>query len=270
MNMFQTQWLATLVRCASFVLVASQPAQAEDLFIKDVARDIKKGEWLPPGTTIGGYAFFEGDNNWRLVSNTVTPANQAGVVYGSAHVYRPLGQDYFAEMVVTVNLTQSARGFYMTSDPCAGEHLVKVNKVAASVGEGTWDNCMTIDPLVITVQGKQITTLSINVKNVQSQSRYYHMQLLLNPATFGVGETIPVNARDTALAAYPQLKRFLERLTPWAKKLQDATAVAIKFEKPGNAFAAVPKWWELMDNFNLQGQPAPVAPATNRTPAPVN
>jgi hypothetical protein len=245
--------LKLLLICSLVCLQFSGPAAlAEDLFIGDVARDIKPGSELRPQDTIGGYPIFQGDSRWRLVSASASGPSQYGLVYGTAHVVQYERNSYLAEMIVTVNLNRSAHSIYISNDPCGGEHLVKHSTVAMLGGEGTRGNCMTIDPVVVTIGNKQIQTIAIAITNTQSSSRYYRMKILLNPILLGLGSRIPEKSTDSAFAARPEMKKFIDAVTAWARQLQAATERAIGFDKPADAFLDVPSWWTL--HLNPIGQ----------------
>jgi hypothetical protein len=227
-----------------FFLLASLPALAEDLFDGKAPKDIARFVSVPAGSTVGGYPLYPGDDQWHYVSAEASRPNNVGVVFGSAHLIHPDGGNYFAEMIVTVNLNQGGAVYY-TSDPCSGEHLFKFSRAGAMGGEGSSDDCLTVNPQVVTISGKAITTLTIRIRNTQSAGRMYDMQLLLNAAGLGAGETTAADWSKDALARHADRSKLLDKVTAWARKLQDAVKLAIAFSKPRDAFKNVPSFREL-------------------------
>lgn len=236
-----------LVRvCASIVFVtAIQPALADDLFEGVKPREFAVNTPLPADSTIGGYAIYQGDSKWRVISNKAGNPNNFGVSYGTVRLLQYEGGVYAAEMATTVNLNQSARGFYLTTNFCAGEHLVKVELISFQGNEGTTENCLTVDPYVATVSNRQITTLSIKVTNTQSAARLYQIHMLINPAVLGFPGTAASDWTIEEMAKNPERKQFIDRVTLLGKQLQGATKEAIAFSKPKDAFKAVPSWKAL-------------------------
>lgn len=245
MQLSWNQLPAAAALCGLMAACVGQQALADDLFADGKPRDIKDGALIVPDTTIGGYALFPADNNWQMQAMEVSNTNSMGVRYGTAQLYRPLDRKYFADMIVTVNLNQSSRGFFLANDYCSGPHLVKVDKVVTSVGEGSWDNCLTIDPTVLTIAGKPVNAVVINIRNAQSGSRLYHLRLRFDPTVLGVTQPLPKSLDDKAFVENPALRVFVDRLTAWARQLQDATNVAVRYSKPADAFATMPSWWDL-------------------------
>ena len=239
-----------LLLFAAYALFFAEAAQAEDFFLDGKAREIKIDSRIAPDTTIGGYALFHADNNWQMQSMVVDGPTSMGVRYGTVQLYRPLDRKYFADLIVTTNLDQSSRSFFLLNDYCSGPHLVKVDKVMSGGGEGTRDNCMTIDPLVLTVGSRQVNVISINIRNAQAGSRLYHMRLRIDPTALGVTQALPANLNDRAYTENPALRVFVDRLAAWARQLQDATNIAIQYSKPANAFAAIPSWWDLKGDYD--------------------
>ena len=239
---------------------------AEDLFDGTTARAFAVGSSLSADSTIGGYAIYQGDNNWRMGSIKKNGPNNFGVSYGFLQVVQYDDGVYAAEMVTTVNLNQSGLAFYMTSDPCGGEHLVKVNNTTPGRGDSSWDNCLTVDPFVATIRGKQITTIHVKVSNTQEGSRYYQMNVLVNPALLGFPGTFAADWKADSVAANPERKQFIDKVTAFGKQLQVATSSAMAWAKPKDAFKNVPSWRSLAVDAGAQASTARPDAARAATP----
>jgi hypothetical protein len=265
MHALSTRHAAARV-CATLVLVTTSPSVlADDLFDGIKPREFAVNAPLPADSTMGGYAIYQGDNKWRVISNKVGNPNSFGVSYGTLRLLQYEGGVYAAEMATSVNLNQSARGFYLTTSFCAGEHLVKVELISFQGNEGTTENCLTVDPYVATVSNRQITTLSIKVTNTQSAARLYQIHMLINPAVLGFAGTSASDWTTGELAKNPQRKQFMDRVTVWGKQLQSAAKEAIAFSKPKDAFKAVPSWRVLAANVDSAAGatlPVDIRPAT--------
>jgi hypothetical protein len=234
--------------------ISSASALAEDLFDGTTIRGFRPGSLLAPGTTMGGYPIFQGDNRWRIGSIKTFGPNNFGVTYGTLQVVQYDGNVYAAEMITSVNVNQSGEDFYLTSNNCGGEHLVVVNKATAGRGDSAWDNCLTIDPYVATIGSTQFTTLHFRVTNSQEGGRYYETNLLINTAALGFPESSATDWSAAAVAASPEKKRLIDKATTWGKQLQTATKAAMAWSKPKDAFANVASWRSLASNAAGSGK----------------
>ncbi len=237
--------LLTAALVAVSIGVSSAPALADDLFDGTTMRAFSAGSSLALGTTIGGYPIFQGDNHWHIASVKKIGPNNVGVTYGRVHVVQYDGSDYLAEMLTAVNVNQSGQFFYMSSNNCGGEHLVKVDGASAGRGDSAWDNCLTIDPYVATIGKSQITTLHFHITNSQEGARYYETNLLISVAALGLAGTTAADWSTEAVAASPERKKLIDNATAWGKQLQDATRAAIAWRKPQDAFKNVASWRSL-------------------------
>ncbi len=220
------------------VLLGAAQLHAEDFFSKGVANGPARGSLVAPGTTLGGYPFYQGSQGWRFASSEVESTNNFGVSYGTVNLLDPEGGAFFAQMVVTANLNQSVDEFYLSSDDCAGSHLVRVVRLSP-LGDGTTGDCMTINPYVATVGNKQITTLDVRITSSRNASRYYATRVVLDPAVLGLGGTQPVDWSRGELARHPVRSAFLDRLSAWGAEMQVAVQAAIGYDKPKDAFKKV-------------------------------
>lgn len=214
------------------VLIVWQAAHAEDFFSDNLARDFKYGVILTGDTTTGGYSIYQGGQHWDVISGK-TSSNNMNLKLGYIQLISPIGNKYFAEMFLMANLQQG--NSYYTGEPCNGEHLVKSNK-----GGGRFDNCMTIDPYISIIRGKDITTLSIRIRNSQQGARVYDMKLLLNLDQLGFPQTELHDWTKDNIARDRAKKQLIEKVTDWANELQDGVNKAIDYSKPKDAFKNVP------------------------------
>lgn len=240
---------------------------AEDLFDKNAPKPVTRGSAVASDSTIGGYPIYQGDNQWRFFASRVQGPTNMGVSYGILDLLNPDNGNFFVQMSVMVNLDQSTTSFYVTANPCGGEHLVKVDNVRIMGAEGSADNCLTVDPFVGTIGGRSITTLDVRVTNAQSSSRYYAIRVLLNPTVLGFGETLATDWRKDEIARSPDKTQFVGKVADWGRQLQIAVAKAIGFNKPKDAFKNVPSFRELRvgtgssTTYNPPGQPQATMPA---------
>lgn len=218
------------------LLGAASSAFADELFPDRATREIPKLALLPKGSTIGGYAIFNGDLSWKIISTEVT-TNNSDTRFGGVQLIGPIANSYFAEMWLRTNLTQASENVYYTGDPCATSSppLFKVNKSA-----GKLDNCLFIRPHQVSLGNRELTALFIKVRNTQSNSRLYDLGLLMDPSHLGFPNTTMADWTLDAVASDPRKKEFLGELAAWSEKLQDAVNLAIGFDKPQNAFDGVP------------------------------
>lgn len=218
---------------------------------------------VAPGTTLGGYAIYPNGNQWHFLSSRVDESSErryGRIVYGSVSLLRYEGNDFLAQMDATVILTPSVRPIYWTDDPCSGEHLLRVTYAVNTGNETTFDNCLTVDPYVATIGKKSLTTLATKITNRQSGTRYYVLNIHLNPAALGQGDTVAADWTRDALAQNPARAMFFSRVTDWAKKLQAGVNQAIAFSKPQDAFKDVPPLRSLkMDPASLAAVAAPTS-----------
>lgn len=230
-----------------FVIVAPlilHVVHSEDLFSDNVARDYKPVVTLPSDATMGGYPTFQGGRKWRVISGSSTDNNER-IKIGKLRLISPMGRDYFAEMTLKTSLNQG--NSYFAAEPCKGPHLVKND----NGGGGQFDNCMTIDPYVVTIQARNLTTLSIGVRNSQQGARLYDLRLLLNLDKLGFPDTGLHDWTDEKIKQDQAKMRLIENVSIWAKLLQEGVEKANDYGKPKDAFAKVPPISELLMNLGI-------------------
>ncbi len=264
-------FVGTYKRCMGLVVGISlvftlTSVFAEELFDNRAAKPLSRGTTVASDSTIGGYPIYQGDNQWRFFSSKVDGPNNFGVSYGTLNLLNPDNGNFFVQMSVQANLDQSGRGFFLPSDPCAGEHLVRVNQIRGLGSEGTSGDCLTIDPFIATVNGRQITTLDVRVTNSQSSSRFYGLRILLNPVVLGVAESVVSDWSKEELLRNPDRSKFLGKVTEFGKQLQAAVGLAIGFSKPKDAFKNVPSFRALGTDLSKATTDAVLRPPQGASP----
>lgn len=231
---------------AMFFAVSGTTAGAEDLFPKGKAQQMGQFSELPKDTTIGGYPIYDGGLTWRLIKSEAS-LNNLLVRFGQAYLFSPLGNDYFAEMAVTVSMGGAPESGYFSADMCSlnTPHLFMRNKAT-----GQNDNCLLIDPFLAKVGGRDTLTLLVKIRNSQSSWRLYDLSLLLSMEKLGFSNGIPSEWSESAIANDPKKKAFLLKAIAWGTQLQDAVNNAMAFSKPQDVFAKVPTIQALMGDGN--------------------
>lgn len=235
--------IKTLILITSLLIGSS--VYSEDLFDNNLSRDYKPTTTILSDSTIGGYPIFQGGRVWRVVTGKTT-TNNLNNKLANIHLISPIANDYFAELTLMVNLEQA--NMYFTSDFCSASAspLFKLNK-----GGGANDNCLTINPYMVKINGNDINTLHIKVRNSQSGGRIYDLNLLLNLSHLGYPKTDISDWTEYALSQNNEKKQLIEKVTAWAKKLQDGVNKAIEYRKPQDAFSDVPPIAELIPLINM-------------------
>lgn len=234
-------------------LLIGNSVYSEDLFDNNLSRDYKPTTTVQSDSTIGGYPIFQGGRVWRVLSGKTT-SNNLNNKFANIHLISPIANNYFAELTLMVNLAQA--NMYFTSDICSASAspLFKLNK-----GGGSFDNCLTIEPYMVRINGNDINTFHINVRNSQRGGRIYDLNLLLNLSHLGFPETEISDWTENAVSQNNKKKQLIEKVTEWAKKLQDGVNKAIEYKKPQNAFSDVPPITSLIPVINMMAPEAEVA-----------
>lgn len=238
----------------------SLTSYADELFNDNVAREYKNATKISDESTIGGRPIYLGARHWMVIKGESTD-NNVRIKLGKLHLISPVDSEYFAEMTLMVSLNQG--NSYFTGEPCKDVHLVKVDK-----GGGRYDDCMTIDPYPVIIQGKNLTTLLIGVRNSQQGARLYDMRLLLNLANLGFPETGVHEWTDAAINKNPEKKVLIAKITNFAKDLQAAVDKANDYAKPKNAFAQLPTISQLLATLGRSDAISPVSTSQVKTELP--
>lgn len=233
-------------------LMVCQSVHADDLFSDNFSRDFKPVKTLSDDTTIGGYPIYQGGRSWQVMSGE-SAQNNVLVRIGHVTLLSPINSEFFMQMNLTVNMSQN-NGYY-TTDMCSGSHLVAIN-----FGGWRTDNCMTIDPLSVKVSDKNITVFSINIRNSQQGSRLYNLRTFINLAQLGFPQSAVTDWTEELLSRDAAKKALLDKTMAWAKKLQDGVNRAIAYDKPKNAFDAVPPISELLAEAKPAEAASPAKP----------
>lgn len=224
-----------VVGCAVF----ATSTLAVELFPNNKADQITPNNMLPSGSTMGGYAIYEGDESWRLMQlstqETGTLGDAVAVTLGSAWLnqYSQLGS-WAASMYVTTNLTGAGLNQFMTGNPCSGSHLIRVEK---SLRQD--DNCLTVDAQRSNGT-PQSTMLLLRISHAKSAGRIYHIALFISLEQLGFLGTSLSDWTPAAVQANPERAAFVQRLQKWGESLQAASERALDFKKPQDAFAGIP------------------------------
>lgn len=254
--------------CSLLLVSASLGAGAEEFFPDGVPRTQSQGTPIPSDTTLGGYPIYRGDNDWRLSTTRIFDNNQYGAKDGFVQLLNPSQGNFFVQMDVTVNLKQA--NVYRTNNVCAvGDHLARVDRGRAGSGNASWDDCMTLVAYVATVRDKAITTLQATITNAQSGGRLYRLRLLINPEFLGFPGTSSADWSSDALTRNPERARFVERVTTYAKQIQDAVREAIAYSKPKDAFKNVPSFMDLRFPVASSTGTAPSSQSTTTPSSPI-
>lgn len=199
----------------------------------------KAGEVLAEGSTLGGYAIYQGDERWVLNQLTTRTGNATGdavaVNTGTARLDQFSSKGWTARMFVSANLSAGLANQYALGNPCAGSHLIAINK-----GRGQDDNCLTVDPDSGDTDAGKITMLVLQVIHTKSSGRKYRITLFMNlEKLHGFAGTQPSDWTPAAVATVPERAAFVRRLQEWGVALQDASERALDFKKPQDVFNGI-------------------------------
>ena len=228
------------------LLACAFSAHAADYFKDGKPVTFTKGSVVELGTTMGGYPIYKGDGGWRLdglESSMGGAFNEAVAInrgFADFVQFEPTG-DWFASMWTTVNLNSGNPIQYFTGNPCAGNYIVAFN--LANVKD---DNCLTIEAKSGQLGSRSITYLQLKITQAKSSGRWYRLNLSLSAELLGFRETLPSDWNDGAYKAAPNRAEFIARLTTYGRLLQDATAKALDFSKPGDVFDSIPSYRTLL------------------------
>lgn len=218
---------------------------AEELFPSAKPVEFTPSSLLASASTANGYALYQGDENWHLIQLTTQKTGSFGeataLTLGTVRLSQYTEQGgWTASMYVTANLTTGGPNDYMTGNPCAGTHLIAVNK-----GVRQEDNCLTVDAQPSN-GAEPITLLVLRISHAKSSGRLYIITLLLNTNQLGFAKTEPADWTAAAVQASPERAAFVQRLQKWGESLQSASERAVEFRKPQDVFAGIPSYRTLL------------------------
>lgn len=243
-----------LLATAILAICATQ-AFADELFPDKKPMPFTPGTDLPAASTVGGYAIYQGDENWKLlhlyVQQTGSLGEASSLTLGGMRLeqYTSLGE-WAARMYVVASLTGAQPNQYMSGTPCAGDHLIAVNK-----GRGFDDNCLTVDARPANAGPNPGSAMLLQISHAKSSGRLYRIVMYINMEPSGFADTVPADWTPAAVKAVPERAAFVQRLQKWAEGLQDSSEHALDFKKPQDVFAGIPSFRTLLPPVAVSGFP---------------
>jgi hypothetical protein len=216
---------------------------AADLFEDGKLRPIKSGDLIQATDTIGGYPIYQDDGGWKFVSGkeSSSTGGQGPIKMGSVLLDYAPNNYLLARQSLFASVDAGSANNSWGGSPCSMDHLVIRNK-----GRGRQDNCLTIDPKIVTMGTNPTVFLTIVLTNAGSNGRYYQLSLYVNADVLGVRGTGLGDWTKEELEAKPYKKEAMDRLTVWAEQLQDASIKAFDFSKPQDVYAKMPRVMTLL------------------------
>lgn len=243
------------ILAAAVLAVCAAPTFAAELFPNKQADQYTSGSELPAASTVGGYALYQGDESWKLfklsTQQTGSLRDAAPLTLGIVQLqqFTSLGE-WSANMYVVASLSSAGPNQYMSGTPCAGDHLIAVNK-----GRGFDDNCLTVDAQPAGSGPNPATTLLLQITHAKSSGRLYRIVMYINLAPSGFADTVPADWTPAAVKAVPERAAFVQRLQKWGESLQNGSERALDFNKPQDAFAGIPSYRTLLPALVASGFP---------------
>lgn len=228
------------ILAAAVLAICATQGFAAELFPDAKPAPYTPGDLLPDFSTMGGYALYQGGENWRLMElnsrRTGAFGDAEAITLGIVGLQQntPAGQ-WLASMYVVANLTGAGLSQYMGGSPCAGAHLVALDK-----GRRQDDNCLTVDAERSPGGANPTTMLVLRITHAKSAGRVYRTSLYINLMPMGLGNTRLSDWTPAAVQAVPERAALVQRLQKWAESMQDASERALDFKKPQDAFAGIP------------------------------
>ncbi len=233
---------------------------AGDLFKGDEPRQFKPGDMLETDATLGGYALWNGEKQWRLFallrSNSTGTAQS--VPLGQARVFQTEDKKLISVMQVSGNLSEGFASDW-TDEPCKREDLL----FKASLGGAFRDvNCVTINHItgflnnpsdswatlysLLKEEGVDVpsTVLRLTFTRYSNNLRRLVVTLTINPELAGFQRETEAWGRNpwhkTQAFKDPAKKQFIEALADWGTKF--AKQMDVAFDKKADAFANIDTW----------------------------
>jgi hypothetical protein len=213
------------------------------LFQDGKLRQINSGSLILATDTIGGYPIFQDDGRWKFVSGKESTATggTGTTRMGSVVLNYVDGTSVLALQSLLASVDVGGSNNSWSGSPCSPDHLVIRNK-----GQGRQDNCMTIDPKIVSVGPTPTLFLAIVLTNAGNSGRYYQMTLYVNADLLGVRNTGLGDWTKEVLKTRPYMQEALDRLTAWAEPLQDGSIRAFDYSKPQDVYAKIPSLKTLL------------------------
>lgn len=208
---------------------------AQELFPNQKSKAYQYSEVLDSNASVGGRAIYQGGRQWHIadLSNT---SNNMNIQIGRAVLVSPHDDDLFLMMTLTTSLSAGSESGYFTADLCspANSALVKISKAV-----GKFDNCLTIQYSTMQIYSQPMPGLQMTVRNSKSNWRLYDMRLFVNLALVGYPNASAEEWSSAAVQADAGKQQFVERITQWARTVQDGVDKAMDYSKPATAFDGV-------------------------------
>jgi VHL beta domain len=216
---------------------------AADLFEDGKLRPMKSGDLIQATDTIGGYPIYQDDGRWKFVNGkeSSSTGGQGPIKMGSVLFDYAPNNYLLARQSLYASVDAGGSNNSWGGSPCSVDHLVIRNK-----GRGRQDNCLTIDPKIVTMGTTPTVFLTIVLTNAGSNGRYYQLSLYVNADVLGVRGTGLGDWTKEELEVKPYKKEAMDRLTAWAEQLQDASIKAFDFSKPQDVYAKMPSLMTLL------------------------
>lgn len=223
---------------AVVVVLCTQVSVAADFFDKSGSlRKIAANDPIAASDTVGGFAFYQGDGDWKfeLGKSTMTTGgtNTTSVPMATVVTNQYVNGQLFQRLVVVATIG-SAGGSSFSGSPCSQDHAILRNKQ-----HGREDHCMTIDPTTVRVGTKDVTFLSIRITN-SNGGNYYAQNLMVNTNLLGNRDTGVGDWSESGLSLAPHRRALLEHLTIWGEKFLDLSQVAFGYSQPQDSYAMLP------------------------------
>ncbi len=212
--------------------VAGGAASARELFVNKKLIDIKQGDLVALGTTIGGYPFYDGGESWTFSEGRVRESIASGdgsvpVVFGDTTLKLSVANMTVARQTITVNLGNSKiKG--RVDESCQKNALIVRN-----LGDQFLDRCMSITA----GDDNGHLYLGVHIVNSADSGRVYVSDFAILPEVLGAHNTKLADWQRPSSKWEPKIKVVMKRLNEWAESVQDATIKAINQEKPLDAFS---------------------------------
>lgn len=231
------------IACLFAPLLLGLSAHAADFFQEGKLRPMKAGESVVATDTIGGYPIFQDDGRWVFVSGREwsSSGGQTPIKMGNVLLDYLQGNYLLARQSITASVDPGGTNNSWSGTPCSPDHLYLRN-----LGKGRQDNCMTIDPKIITLGTTPTLFLNVVLTNAGSSGRYYQVSLYVNADLLGVRSTGLGDWTQDELKAKPYKKDAFDRLVKWAEPLQDGSIRALDYAKPQDVYAQIPSLMTLL------------------------
>ncbi len=217
-----------MVRGAVWVsLAAWMPAYALDFVVDNKPNpQAENGYRVQNGDVISGHPIFTADGGWRFLSLDIgSTSGTARSVPMSTVVMGRMTKGAVTMVQYVVVASGGSDGNGWQGDPCSGEKIVKINKIRQRL-----DRCAAAQIESVRFGGKPTDALKIEFTESNAGGRFYQVGFYVAYEYMGLSYAA-VTAKDGA---------FKLRLQAWMEKMLEAVVKAADYDKPANAYDAVP------------------------------